>query len=414
MLSLDVTALFTNVPLDDVLNFLVDQFNSGVLHLPIPIDSFVSLVRLCVDNNYFSFGDSFYRQIYGVAMGSPLSPVLANLNKEYLEKSLLPTLNSRPLFWLRYVDDIFALWPNDANFDSFFTELNSLSPRIKFTVEWETDSRLAFLDVNVIRNHNHFQFSVFRKPTHSGLYLHFFSWHPQHVKRSVVYSMFLRALRICDPVFLEDEFSYIKNSLHKLAYPNHFIARALSDAKQKFYSVAAPQPRDHHMRTMSLPFNNVCRELIEPILNSHDIRVTYKNCSSLRSKLVKTKPPCISEDGSGVYVVPCSDCPDLYIGETGRTLATRLKEHKSYVRYAKQSSAIFNHVHSQNHNINWNASKIVYHSNDIKKRLIVESSLIQQIPNFNLMGGVCSIDRATKNIILASNPDILNNLPPPD
>ena len=137
--------------------------------------------------------------------------------------------------------------------------------------------------------------------------------------------------------------------------------------------------------------------------------------SCIRSKLVRTKPAFNQEDGPGVYVIPCADCPKKYIGQTGRTLATRLKEHKSYVRLAKpnSASAVFDHISSQNHNIDWKSSKTVFSSFDIKKRLIVESALIQHLPNFNLMGGICTIDHATRNFILIANPDILTNLPTP-
>jgi hypothetical protein len=139
----------------------------------------------------------------------------------------------------------------------------------------------------------------------------------------------------------------------------------------------------------------------------------HKTISSIRSKLVRSKPAFNQEDGPGVYVIHWADCPKKYIGQTGRILATRLKEHKSYVRLAKPNSAVFDHISSQNHNIDWKSSKTVFSSFDIKKRLIVESALIQHLSNFNFMGGVCTMDHATRNFILIANPDILNNLPPP-
>ena len=100
-----------------------------------------------------------------------------------------------------------------------------------------------------------------------------------------------------------------------------------------------------------------------------------------------------------MYVIPCADCPEMYIGQTGRPLSTRLKEHKSYVRYAKPGSAVFNHVPSHDHNIDWNSFKTVFSSNDFKQRLIVESTLILHISIFNLVGGVCTIDSTTKKFI---------------
>jgi hypothetical protein len=104
----------------------------------------------------------------------------------------------------------------------------------------------------------------------------------------------------------------------------------------------------------------------------------------------------------------------MYIGETGRSLGVRVKEHQRYVRFANTNSAVFNHVQDHDHPINWDSSKIVYSSSNKQKRLLVESALIKHIPNINLMPGVCSVDLAAKDIILSTNPQILNNIPPPN
>ena len=79
LVSFDVTALFTSIPLDDVLNFLEVKHSEGELPLPIPVKLFIRLIRLCVKSSIFLFDDKVYQQAYGVSMGSPLSPILANL-----------------------------------------------------------------------------------------------------------------------------------------------------------------------------------------------------------------------------------------------------------------------------------------------------------------------------------------------
>ena len=70
-------------------------------------------------NNYFEWSDDICKQIHGVAVGSPLSPVLASLYMEYFEPEILPYLNTQ-LLWPRYVDDIFIFWSNDQVFVTFF------------------------------------------------------------------------------------------------------------------------------------------------------------------------------------------------------------------------------------------------------------------------------------------------------
>ena len=91
LLSLDVESLFTNVPLGDVTGFLrrklIDNSN---LNLPdgLTIDILIKLIELCCASTIFSFNGSFYQQKFGVAMGSPLACILANIFMEYFETEL--------------------------------------------------------------------------------------------------------------------------------------------------------------------------------------------------------------------------------------------------------------------------------------------------------------------------------------
>ena len=143
-------------------------------------------------------------------MGSPLSPVLVNLYMEMFETELLPAILPPSVTWYRYIDDIFSVWLDAlSGFDDFLQRLNNLVPSIKFKVEWEVDNKLPFLDILLHNVDGSLKFSVYRKPTHSGSYLHFFSYHSLRVKKSVVSSMFLRAYRVCSNEFLESEISYL-------------------------------------------------------------------------------------------------------------------------------------------------------------------------------------------------------------
>ena len=59
------------------------------------VQNIIDLVELCLHNTYFSFQNKFYDQIEGAAMGSPISPIVANLYMEYFErKALVSAINS--------------------------------------------------------------------------------------------------------------------------------------------------------------------------------------------------------------------------------------------------------------------------------------------------------------------------------
>ena len=105
---------------------------------------------------YFQFNDSFYEQTDGAAMGSPLSPILANIYMEFFEELAISMATKKPSIWLLYVDDTFVTCKHgEDNLKSFLGHLNSIKTSIQFTMEEEEEEeRLPFLDVMVQRNEN--------------------------------------------------------------------------------------------------------------------------------------------------------------------------------------------------------------------------------------------------------------------
>ena len=89
-------------------------------------------------------------------MGSPLTPVLANIFMGFHESKWLNEYNlNKPKFYLRYVDDILAAFDNEQDSLNF---LNNSHPNIKFTIEKQINHSIAFLDVFIsINKISHFK-----------------------------------------------------------------------------------------------------------------------------------------------------------------------------------------------------------------------------------------------------------------
>jgi hypothetical protein len=124
---------------------------------------------------------------------------------ENFEKMALDSAQHKPWLWLRYVDDIFVVWPHGPEqLQNFLSHVNSLRPPIQFTMEIESDSAIPFLDILVIRKEMTSTTKVYRKPTHTGQYLNFNSNHPLNVKRGLIQSLHNRATTIAknDKMFL--------------------------------------------------------------------------------------------------------------------------------------------------------------------------------------------------------------------
>ena len=89
MASFDVTSLFTNVPLRETVDYVRKIVTDYNIILPLSMDLLESLILLCTENATFKFNNKIYCQRDGVAMGSPLGPVLADIFLGYIEQFIL-------------------------------------------------------------------------------------------------------------------------------------------------------------------------------------------------------------------------------------------------------------------------------------------------------------------------------------
>ena len=128
-------------------------------------------------------------------VGSPVSPVVANLCMEAIEEVAINTSEVKPKVWKRYVDDSFCIIKRNA-VNSFHTTLNSIDPHISFTIEEESDQQIAFLDTLVSHKDNTITIDVYRKATHIDIYLDFFSHHDKGHKISTAETPLHRVIKL--------------------------------------------------------------------------------------------------------------------------------------------------------------------------------------------------------------------------
>jgi hypothetical protein len=191
--SHDVVSLFTNTPIVESLNVIkerLQQDNTLKERTLLTVDDIIELLRFILTTTYFSFRDKIYKQKFGAAMGSPVSPVVANLYMEFLEQQAIATapMECKPRLWKRYVDDILEIIQADQ-VDNLTTHLNQTDPTdsIKFTYEKEHEGTIPFLDTLIVRKPDGtVKLLVYRKATHTDQYLNFTSHHPIHHKLGVV------------------------------------------------------------------------------------------------------------------------------------------------------------------------------------------------------------------------------------
>ncbi|XP_071637612.1 uncharacterized protein [Temnothorax longispinosus] len=149
LISLDVVSLFTNVPTDPVVDSVTKRWNEISKLTDIPLDEFTIAIRLILNSTYFSFNNKVYKQIFGSPMGSPLSPIAADMVMCDLEQVAISQLKYVPQFYFRYVDDI-AMDAPCNEIENTLEVFNSLHKRLQFTCEIGREGRLNFLDVTIV------------------------------------------------------------------------------------------------------------------------------------------------------------------------------------------------------------------------------------------------------------------------
>ena len=129
-----------------------------------------------------------------------------------------------------------------------------------------------------------------------------------------------------------------------------------------------------------VPYVQNLTEPIKRVLQHVGVGVAMKPVCVLSNIFCKPKDKVFDKEKSGlVYQISCRDCDAVYIGETGRSLETRKREHIDAVKnFDLKKSALCQHVAENDHFIDWDNAKILRREPHWHKRRIAEGYLINQ------------------------------------
>ena len=386
VVSYDVTSLFTEIPLDETINHIIDQiYNQQKLPQIAPRPIFKRLLERVTKGTTFTFNGKLYKQVDGCSMGNPLSPTLANIFMCKLEADVVTPLNLP--FYNRYVDDCCTKRKANAP-DILLENLNSYHSNIKFTVEENPDH---FLDTAFTHQEGNFITKVHQKP--GKLQVHWKSAIPHKWKRNTILGALHRAKRIATN--WQEEVQAIKQSFIRSGYPAKFVNEVINDFEN-------PTERDDETiipvhwfdeRTkigIQLPFCRrnefESRKFLAKVnkytkwkFNFHILWQTRKIETLFKLKDKNIHPSHV------IYIGTCT-CNQVYIGETARNLEVRVNEHSDINKQSEPAKHLKKHPE---HKFTWD---ILTSAHSWTKRKIKEAFYIarfnpvlnKQVQSFHL------------------------------
>ena len=158
---MDVNGLYTNIDHDEGSEACYRKLETRK-NKSIPSKVIKNLTLLVLRKSIFSFGNKYFHQISGTAMGTPMAPNYSNLFMDKFENDLLNDYfkahGKKPIKWLRYIDDIFFIWTHGADelkqfieFAQNYSKQKNMKSDIKFDINQST-SQVNFLDVVISIN----------------------------------------------------------------------------------------------------------------------------------------------------------------------------------------------------------------------------------------------------------------------
>jgi len=384
--SFDVVSLFTNVPIDMVLEIIEEKCSYIEAHTNLPQNEFSLAIKFVLESTYFLFNNRVYKQTFGAPMRSPLSPVVADLILQRLESSILNNLSYKPTFYYRYVDDIALSVPFDQ-LNDLLAKFNSFHCRLKFTMEMECEGhRLNFLDLTIIKQDNTLIFDWFRKSTFSGRFLNYHSHHPFTHKRGTMYSLIDRVFRLSHPLFHKNNLDHVIKILLDNGYPLDLIFNTIRKRLHTFIHsrkgiVTKEKDENPRFQYFTIPYVScISKKFIQFFKNITFSKLAFC-CYNKLNKFIGVHKDVLSLSSRSnvVYRINCLDCDTSYVSQTKRILNTRINEHKSHIRRnSTQPSVITDHRLKFGHEFDWDNVQILDSESNYNKRLISEMIYIKK------------------------------------
>ncbi|XP_067632954.1 uncharacterized protein [Eurosta solidaginis] len=384
LVSFDVVSLFPSVPTDLAIGTIMTKWEDIKQYTDMPKKLFMEILTFCItENRYFKYEEIIYTQLRGLPMGSPASPIVADIIMEEILKKLT---NTRLLS--KYVDDVFAIIREDE-LEKTMKTLITYHKDIQFTMELETENRLPFLDCLVCKRGNQIKVDWYQKPTSSGRIMSYKSKHPRSMIKNTAKNFIGKVLDTSDAVFHPENKRKIANILKMNDFPHGIIRRMIKAYSEIKIPKNGEKTTTKYKSMLYIPgFSDRLKG--SDIYDKENIKIAHKPgyTTNIFYNNMKSKVALLDKNNI-VYKITCAGnendkCNKEYVGTTKNKLKTRISGHRSDIKCRAASNtqkpALAAHCAESGHQPDFEAVSILQTEQNYKKRFTLEMLHITNTP----------------------------------
>ncbi|KAL3791711.1 hypothetical protein ACHAWO_009969 [Cyclotella atomus] len=333
LVTFDAKSMYSNIDLDHAMPVMKHWFESYSGPDLAPVDTLLQALSLVMRWNIFKFGDSYFQQLIGTAMGTSAAVFFANLYFAYHEKHrILPEYrnpaqaidNTAPtgltttgdvirIFWYaRFIDDVFLIWLGecDARWNSLVSLFNNFG-----ILKWDCEKpkkSVNFLDLNLTIEGRRVVTRTYQKPDNPYLYIPPHSAHPDGIVHGTIYGLlrtyyyqnskysdFIHYGKLLfsrhvnqgwDPTVLKEVFATalrkLKANLEKP--PTPVTEPAIEEEERRLFFHMQYHPKDIPRREIRDIYDDLCKTTLEAELGITQFTIAYSRPTTIGSVIAKS------------------------------------------------------------------------------------------------------------------------------
>jgi len=244
LFTADATSMYTNIDTDAAILAIHDYILDHQHLFPtLPLAPLIEALDILMNNNVFQFGDTFWLQLIGVAMGAPPAPSIATVSFATHEVDILSRFKDSLGLYKRYIDDVFGIWichpdpvVDECNWNCFKRMLNNWNG-LQWIVSTQSNDAV-FLDLNLSIRDDRIHSSLFEKANNLHLFLPARSAHPPGVLYGIIAGSVHRSFSLCSDrsdavLFLRKLFSHLRQRGYSSAKLNPLFSKAICNYRQR-------------------------------------------------------------------------------------------------------------------------------------------------------------------------------------